>query len=196
MSRKKFSFKKKYKMNNKKTSVILTIGMILLIFALLSGVYAIFKNNKESNEIEGYELCDVTWKRGTIDTITGEYVSNKEYLYSSIIKVDSVLKIKREFTSHISYIIYYYDELGNLVYVDDDKESTSNVFKGYKDNYEKNIDNFELEEGQVIDHARIVMKWLDNDDDELSIRERLMLKKKINVYVSRVDTNSDEEEGA
>ena len=182
----------KNSMSNKTKSILVTIGMILLIFALVAGVYTLINPNKQVKTYEGFELVDVTWKNNGIDLETGEFVIDKGYMYSDEIKCESKLKIDRDFVSGISYVVFYYDYLGHLVLVDTNQESKNEEFKGYTENYEKDVTSFELEEGKTIDHARILLKWLENDDDKLNLFERNNLKKSIHIYVA--ETPEVEEE--
>ena len=180
------------RMSNKTKSILVTIGMILLIFALVAGVYTLINPNKQVKTYEGFELVDVTWKNNGIDLETGEFVIDKGYMYSDEIKCESTLKIDRDFVSGISYVVFYYDSLGHLVLVDTNNESKNEEFKGYTGNYEKDVTSFELEEGKTIDHARILLKWLENDDDKLNLFERNNLKKSIHIYVEKVSEVEEE----
>lgn len=182
MSNNKFNKNsKKYrntKMSNKTKSIFVTIGMILLIFALLAGIFTLI--NRKPTE-EGYESYKVTWKSGGINSEDGSMTIDKTYMYSSAIKVDTALLIRREYSSNVSYMVYYYNDIGELVYKD--TEATTS-------DYNKSIDEIPLDEGVVIDHARIVVEWLEDDNDELSIFERAKLANQINVYVA-VETSEE-----
>ena len=168
----------KRKMSDKTKSVLVTIGMILLIFALLAGVYTLMNKKDELETFEGFEHFEVTWKQGGINAEDGSMVKDKKFMYSCEIPVESALKIRREYGSHVSFTVYYYNELGNLVYKD--AEATTS-------HYTKSIDDIKATDGYEdveIDHARIVIEWLQNDNDELNWFERNNLKKSINVYVT------------
>lgn len=187
------NYRNKKIMTDKTKSVLVTVGMILLIFALLVGVNTLMNKNNNGKAIEGYELVDVAWKNNGIDLETGSMVVNKGFMYSEEIECTTTLKIDRDFVSGISYVVFYYDSLGNLVYVDTNEKSTSKDFKGYTKDYEKDVTTIELEDGESIDHARILMKWIEDDNDELNIFERNKLTKGLTVYVSSPVDNTIEE---
>ena len=159
-------------MSNKTKSILVTIAMILLIFALLTGVSSMM--NKK-NELEGFELQRVTWNSGRLNSEDGSMMIDKNFMYSSAIKCDTTLHITREFGSHVSYTVFYYDELGHLLF----KDEEPTIF-----NYTKEIDSITVEDGKVIDHARIVCEWTEDDNAELSFVERIKLANQIKVYVA------------
>lgn len=180
--------KRKFKMSNKTKSILVTVGMILLIFGVLAGVYTIM-NNKPVEE--GYESYKVTWKSGGINLENGAMEENKNFMFSSKIDVDTGLLIRRDYASNVSYMVFYYNNLGELVYADLKPENKET--NGYTSDYVKSIDEIPVEEGVVIDHARIVCEWLQNDDDKLSIFERKKLSNKLDVYIA-VETFENETE--
>ena len=188
-SKKTKSNKGKFQMSNRAKSIITTVLMIALIFGLLVGVNALF--NKKPVE-EGYDLQKVTWKKGAINADDGSMMIDEGFMYSSVIPVDESLLIRTDFESHISYKIYYYDDEGNVVYKDvkpADKET-----EGYITDYKINIADIPVEEGVVIDHARIEVQWLEDDNDRLSYFERFKLSRAINVFVNTVTNEVETEE--
>ena len=103
--------KKNYKNNNnvnrkmsKKTkAVLITVGMILLIFGILMGANTII--NRSNNE-EGFEKQKVTWELGAIDVESGNMIDDDGFMHSSKINVDTALMIRREYISNISYMVF------------------------------------------------------------------------------------------
>ena len=176
------------KMSNKTKKILTTVVMILLIFGLLAGVFALI--NAKTAE-EGYDRYNVTWKSGGISTEDGAMVIDKAFMYSSAIEVDTALLIRREYASNVSYMVFYYNEVGEVVYMDlkpDDAETN-----GYTCDYLKSLDELPCDY-ESIDHARIVMQWTEDDDDELSYFERLDLSNKIRVYVAEETVKTETEE--
>ena len=170
-------FKNKIKMSNKTKSILVTVGMILLIFGVLVSINAIRNNNKNNNVPEGFESYKVTWKSGGINLEDGAMITDKAYMYSSAIEVGEELKIERDFNSGISFMVFYYNELGQMIYREDDFITT---------NYSKLISEIPVEEGEVVHHARIVICSLNDDDGKLSALERFKLRNKLTIYVDNV----------
>jgi len=170
-------------MTRKTKSILVTILMIMLISALLLGVNALLNKSDE----EGFDKYNVTWKSGGIDD-NGVMNNDEKFMYSSAINVDTVLLIRREFASNIAFKVYYYNDEGKLIYQDVNDEGTHDL--SYTTDYKKSIDEIDVGEEKV-DHARIVIEWLENDDERLSFFERISLMDKIRVYVAH-DDNAEE----
>ena len=164
-----------FKMSKKTKSILITVGMILLILAVLVGLNALLKNN---NKIEGYEQHKISWSSGDID-IDGSMKPDKFYMHSSKIDVETALMVKREFNSNIAFRVYFYNENDELVYSVNEKITSD---------YSKDISEIVSDE---VSHARIAVEWLENNDDELTFFERLKLSKLIKVYVA-VETEAEE----
>lgn len=179
-SRKSFKFKK-INMSSKTKSILVTVVIIALIFLLLMGIRALM-NQKKNNVEEGYEFVDVKWKSGGISLENGSMISDSKYMYSSEISVDTVFKINAEFGSNVSYMVFYYDDVGELLYVDNKTEGEKVV--GYTSDYRKDISEISLEEGKTIDHVRVCVEWLSNDDEKLNYFERINLARQIDVIVA------------
>ena len=186
--------KKNYKNNNnvnrkmsKKTkAVLITVGMILLIFGILVGANIII--NRSNNE-EGFEKQKVTWELGAIDVESGNMIDDDGFMHSSKINVDTALMIRREYISNISYMVFYYNAVGELVYADVKPENKET--NGYVSDYIKNISDIPVQGGEEVAYARVAFEWTNDDNDSLSFFERLDLQKKINVFVA-VDSETEE----
>lgn len=144
------------------TKNLLLVIAVIAVIALLWGVFATPKSD------EDYTKQKVEWSVGGIDE-NGLFITDtKDTMVSNLIEIQDGYKIVPEYTSGVSFDIYFFDELGVFHSIEE---------SNYKTTISTDVDN--LPEGAF--YLRIVMHPEDSNDD-INFVEKLLYANQIEVF--------------
>lgn len=147
-----------------KNKIDLIIGLFILIASISLILIVVPKLDNREKIKTSYEI-------GFLSTIDGKPIESRTTLYTKdVIKADAI-DVEIDFEARLTYLVYWYDELGNLVSVSEEYTINKTFYR------DENAYGCRL----------LIKPNLTDDVTEIKWYDKYSYVKKINVYVSNVN---------